>query len=64
MLLPLQGAWIRLWIATQGVTLGYVLLGFQPVKLPKNDSLPNGIHFKSIRASASKHHSKYRMSPF
>ena len=33
MLLPLQGAWILPLTITQGVALGYVLLGFQPVLL-------------------------------
>ena len=33
MLLPLQGEWIFPMTIPQGVALGYVLLGFQPVLL-------------------------------
>ena len=49
-------------ILPQGVALGYVLLGFQPVNVLKYDSLPNDIHFKSITSRASSHHFKCRMS--
>ena len=46
MLLPLQGEWKSVFPIPQGVTLGYVLLGFQPDGLPTNETLPDSNSFK------------------
>ena len=46
MLLPLQGAWIIPQPKTQGDALGYVLLGFQPARLPKSKTWV--IHYLTV----------------
>ena len=57
MLLPLHGAWRMFSPFPQGVALGYVLLGFQPVSLLINESLPDSN--KTLYSNAYKMTSTY-----